>query len=186
MNRTALLSVWLVVVFTWLAPVPAHATTRQTLPEAAGTMGEPAHVIANQTDPLQLDAKTVNIELVLDSSASMSERLPEGETRMEAAQRILRQAIDDLPEREGINVGLRVYGHVGDNTEAGRALSCRSSELVVPVSGLDKAALIAQVEAMQPTGWTPIAYSLEQAATDFQPGVASITNPIVLGTEWEE
>ena len=105
---------------------------------------------------------------------------------MDAAKRILREVITGLPEREGVNVGLRVYGHKGDNTEGSKAISCRASELLVPVRGLDKAALIAQVEAMQPTGWTPIAYSLQQAAADFQPGGESITNAIVLVTDGEE
>src|SRR5215216_3660790 len=139
-----------------------------------------------QDDPLQASTKTVNVELVLDASGSMAELLPEGETRMDAAKRILRGVIEGLPEREGVNVGLRVYGHLGDNTETGRPVSCRSSELLVPVAGLDKSALIAQVEAIQPTGWTPIAYALQQAAADFQPGGESITNAIVLVTDGEE
>jgi Mg-chelatase subunit ChlD len=139
-----------------------------------------------QQDPLQASTKTVNVELILDASGSMAETLPDGETRMDAAKRILRQVITDLPEREGVNVGLRVYGHQGDNTQAGRGVSCRASELLVPVSGVDKAALIAEVDAIQPTGWTPIAHSLEQAAADFQPGGESITNAIVLVTDGEE
>jgi hypothetical protein len=150
----------------------------------AGLLG-PGLTLAQQ-DPLQASTKTVNVELILDASGSMAETLPGGETRMEAAKRILRQVITDLPEREGVNVGLRVYGHLGDNTQAGKAVSCRSSELLVPVAGLDKAALIQQVEAIQPTGWTPIAYSLEQAAADFQLGGESITNAIVLVTDGEE
>jgi hypothetical protein len=139
-----------------------------------------------QQDPLQATTKTVNVELILDASGSMAEALPEGETRMDAAKRILRGVIDGLPERSGVNVGLRVYGHLGNNTESGKSVSCRSSELLVPVAGLDKAALIAQVEAIQPTGWTPIAYALQQAAADFQPGGESITNAIVLVTDGEE
>jgi dipeptidyl aminopeptidase/acylaminoacyl peptidase len=142
--------------------------------------------VTTQADPLQATTRTVNVELILDASGSMAETLPGGETRMEAAKRILREIITGLPERPGVNVGLRVYGHQGDNTEASKAISCRASELLVPVSGLDKAALIAQVEAIQPTGWTPITYSLQQAAGDFQPGGESITNAIVLVTDGEE
>src|SRR5215213_2119961 len=145
----------------------------------------PSYGLAQQ-DPLQASTRTVNVELILDASGSMAETLPGGESRMEAAKRILRQVITDLPEREGVNVGLRVYGHHGDNTQAGKAVSCRASELLVPVAGLDKAALIAHVEAIQPTGWTPIAYALQQAAADFQPGGESITNAIVLVTDGEE
>src|SRR6185312_10945988 len=91
-----------------------------------------------QDDPLQVNTKTVNVELILDASGSMAETLPGGESRMDAAKRILRDVITALPERDGINVGLRVYGHEGDNTQAQRAVSCRASELLVPVAGLFK------------------------------------------------
>jgi Ca-activated chloride channel homolog len=163
--------------------MPRHLSVVLAL-VVAGLLG-PGLTLAQQ-DPLQASTKTVNVELILDASGSMAETLPGGETRMETAKRILRQVITDLPEREGVNVGLRVYGHLGDNTQTGKAVSCRSSELLVPVAGLDKAALIQQVEAIQPTGWTPIAYSLEQATADFQPGGESITNAIVLVTDGEE
>lgn len=150
-----------------------------------GVLVGPGLTVA-QDDPLQATSKTVNVELILDASGSMAELLPSGETRMDAAKSILRQVIADLPEREGINVGLRVYGHKGDNTQAGKPVSCRASDLLVPIKGVDKAALIEQVAAIQPTGWTPIAYSLQQAAADFQPGGESITNAIVLVTDGEE
>src|SRR5690242_9779939 len=135
---------------------------------------------------LQAGTKTVNVELILDASGSMAEPLPDGESRMDAAKRILGQVIDNLPERAGVNVGLRVYGHKGDNTQAGKPVSCRASQLLVPIKGADKATLKAQLDAIQPTGWTPIAYSLQQAAADFQPGGESITNAIVLVTDGEE
>src|SRR5688572_5458926 len=139
-----------------------------------------------QDDPLQATTRTVNVELILDASGSMAEALPDGETRITAAKRILSQVIQGLPEREGVNVGLRVYGHLGDNTETGKPVSCRSSELLVPIAGVDKPLLTQTVEAIQPTGWTPIAYALEQAAADFQPGGESVTNAIVLVTDGEE
>src|SRR5688572_6495501 len=65
-----------------------------------------------QQDPLSASTKTVNVELILDASGSMAEVLPDGETRIAAAKRILRGVIEGLPDRDGINVGLRVYGHL--------------------------------------------------------------------------
>ena len=50
-----------------------------------------------QDDPLAATTKTVNVELILDASGSMAEALPEGETRMDAANRILRGVIEGLP-----------------------------------------------------------------------------------------
>ena len=128
---------------------------------------------------------TVNVELILDLSGSMSADVGGGETRMEAAQRVLNDVIDALPERDGIIVGFRVYGHRGNNTEAQRAISCRSTELVVPLAGVDKRALRRQVAAAKPIGWTPIDLSLQEAGKDFQAG-DKLSNNIVLVTDGEE
>jgi hypothetical protein len=129
--------------------------------------------------------RTVNLELILDLSGSMARDIGGGETRMEAAKRVMNDVIDALPEREGVNVGFRIYGHLGDNTEAGRDVSCQSSELVVPIQGVNKPALRDQVAAAQPIGWTPIALSLQRAGGDFQPG-EGVANHILLVTDGEE
>lgn len=127
--------------------------------------------------------REVNVELVLDVSGSMVQALDTGETRMEAAKRSLAGVIAAIPEREGINVGLRIYGHEGNNTEAGRAESCRSSELVVPLDGVAKDDLEAEIERLQPTGWTPIGLSLERAAEDLPRASDDVVNAVVLVTD---
>ena len=138
-----------------------------------------------QDDPAS--ARTVNVELILDASGSMAQDVGNGETRMEAAKRVMNDVIDALPEREGVNVGFRVYGHLGDNTEAGKAESCQSSDLLVPIDGVNKTALREQVATFEPTGWTPIAESLRRAGGDFAGRTGeSITNAIVLVTDGEE
>ena len=104
---------------------------------------------SHQSDPLpqlpqQQDdqaVRTVNLELILDLSGSMARDIGGGETRMQAAKRVMNDVIDALPEREGVNVGFRIYGHLGDNTDAGRDVSCQSSDLVVPIQGVNKPAL---------------------------------------------
>ncbi|MDQ3412011.1 MAG: VWA domain-containing protein [Chloroflexota bacterium] len=137
--------------------------------------------LAQSTDP----PAVVNVELILDLSGSMARDIGGGETRMIAAKRVLNDVIDALPETEGVNVGFRIYGHEGDNTNAGRAESCESTELVVPIAGVDKPALRAQVDAAEPIGWTPLAISLEEAAGDF-PTDPDESNNIVLVTDGEE
>src|SRR5919112_1830946 len=129
--------------------------------------------------------RTVNLELILDLSGSMARDIGGGETRMEAAKRVMNDVIDALPEREGVNVGFRIYGHLGNNTEAGRDVSCQSSDLVVPIQGVNKPALRDQVAAAQPIGWTPIALSLQRAGGDFQPAEGG-ANHILLVTDGEE
>ncbi len=126
---------------------------------------------------------TVNVELILDSSGSMAETLPDGQTRIEAAKAVLRQVIAAIPEKDGINVGFRVYGHEGSNTEAGKARSCQSTELRVPIEGVNKQALLDEVEQYRPAGWTPIALSLREAAKDFKPPAPGEANFVVLVTD---
>jgi hypothetical protein len=126
--------------------------------------------------------KIINVELILDVSGSMAQVIETGETRMDAAKRVLNEVVSAIPERENINVGLRIYGHLGDNTDAGQAESCQSSELVAPVSGVNKQVLLDQIMGLQPTGWTPLALSLERAGQDFQPG-ENVTNAAVLVTD---
>jgi hypothetical protein len=131
----------------------------------------------------QEGGNTVNVELILDSSGSMAEVDATGQSRIDAAKQVLNSVIDQLPEREGVNVGFRVYGHEGNNTEAGKAQSCASTELKVPVEGVDKDALRAQVGTYQPVGWTPIALSLRESDKDFPAAAPNVVNAVVLVTD---
>jgi hypothetical protein len=127
--------------------------------------------------------KVVNVELILDASGSMGEEIAPGQTRIDAAKDVLTEVIASLPEKEGINVGFRVYGHKGNNTEAGKAESCKSTELRVPIDGVNKPALQAEVDAYEPVGWTPIALSLKEAANDFPAAAPNVSNAVVLVTD---
>jgi len=132
-----------------------------------------------------LSAADTNIELILDASGSMWGDVGEM-TKIEAAQQALREVIDSLPaDNDNLNVGFRVYGHRGDNTEAMKELSCQSTELLVPIPGIDKSRLIAEIDEVNPVGWTPTALALEQAALDFPEGLDE-RNIIVLVTDGKE
>lgn len=127
---------------------------------------------------------TVNLEIIVDASGSMAAATDVGTTRIDAAKQVLNDVIGAIPKVNGVNVGLRVYGHKGDNTDAGRPESCVSSDLLVPVSGVDTGSLKASVDQLAPVGWTPIAYSLEAAAKDFpEPASDSVSNAIVVVTD---
>ena len=136
-----------------------------------------------QADVEEASGKTVNVELIFDVSGSMSQRVDTGQTRMEVAKRVLEDVIDAIPDRDGINVGLRIYGFRGDNTEATRQVSCTSSELFVPVAGVDRASLINEIEALEPIGWSPLAFSLLRAESDFPAADEDVKNAIVLITD---
>jgi plastocyanin len=141
-------------------------------------LGTINQVVASQSGP------TVNVELIVDASGSMAAETDVGTLRIDAAQQVLTDVIAALPDTPGINVGLRIYGHRGNNQDSGRAESCVSSDLMVPLDGVDKTALQGSVDAIVPTGWTPLGYSLEQAQNDFStPASATVTNAVVLLTD---
>jgi hypothetical protein len=126
----------------------------------------------------------VNVELILDSSGSMADVTNTGEPRIDAAKRVLNDVVDAIPEdRPEINVGFRVFGHLGNNEESGRAESCQSSDLTVPIDGVNKEALRAQVADYAPVGWTPIGLSLERAGGDFPAASEEVVNAIILVTD---
>lgn len=128
---------------------------------------------------------TVNIQLVFDASGSMAEDIG-GETKIAAARRAMEQVIDQLEtDNPNLNVGFRVFGHEGDNTEAGKAVSCQSTELLVPVSGVNTDLLRQQTNAWDPTGWTPISLALQRAGEDLTAG-ENVRNVIIMVTDGEE
>jgi len=142
-------------------------------------VGMPQRAAAQQAAGTQ-----VNVELILDSSGSMAEQTSTGEPRIDAAKRVMNDVIDAIPaDRPEINVGFRVFGHKGNNTEAGRAESCQSSDLTVPIKGVNKDALTQQVANYAPVGWTPIGLSLERAAKDFPAASDKVVNAIILVTD---
>lgn len=100
--------------------------------------------------------------LVLDASGSMADTTAGG-TRMDAAKDALNSFVDEVPE--GSTVSLRIYGHEGDNSEAGKAESCASSEVVydgpAQEGGFGEA-----LDQVQPTGWTPLARAIGDSSDD--------------------
>ena len=100
--------------------------------------------------------------LVLDASGSMKDADPSGVSKMEAAKSALINSLDAIPENT--EVGLRVYGAGNDGNGAPGA--CTDSQNVHPVGPLDKNALTQRIQAFQPRGDTPIAYSLGEVAKD--------------------
>jgi hypothetical protein len=129
-------------------------------------------------------SKIIDLQIIVDQSGSMAAATDTGPLRIDAAKTVLNEVIAQIPEEQGINVGLRVYGHRGNNKPDGQAESCVSSDLLVPMQGVDKTTLTAQVNALQPVGWTPIGYALEQAANDFtEPASENVVNAIILVTD---
>ncbi|AXF56226.1 vWA domain-containing protein [Salicibibacter kimchii] len=106
-----------------------------------------------------------NAQIILDASGSMAQEI-EGTSKMEIAKDSIESFVETLPE--DAQIGLRVYGHEGDNTNEGREESCASSELVYDIEEYDEDAFADELDDVESTGWTPIAYSLQEAEQDFE------------------
>jgi hypothetical protein len=117
----------------------------------------------------------VNVEIILDGSGSMAEKIG-GETKMDAAKRVINQIIDGLPNKPNLNVGFRAYGY----QSAGSEHNCQDTKLLVPIKGVDKQALKNATNSISAKGYTPIAYSLGQAAKDFPTGEKNYNTVILI------
>jgi Mg-chelatase subunit ChlD len=173
---------WLGALLAVAVVIAMLASLRSSAPVAAQDLQQATPTpAAGQQQPA---GTQVNVELVLDSSGSMADQTNTGEPRIDAAKRVLNEVIDAIPEdRPEVNVGFRVFGHKGNNTEAGKAESCQSSDLTVPIEGVNKEALREQVANYAPVGWTPIGLSLERAAQDFPAASDKVENAIILVTD---
>jgi len=114
----------------------------------------------------------LNLLVIVDSSADMMNPL-DGKTRLEQVQGMLIQALDGLTGIDA-NVGLRVFG-IAPRAQR----DCSDSTLLVPASGLDRRDLSRSLRFLRPSGYSPIANSLDQAAADLPPGDS---NSVVLIT----
>ncbi len=128
------------------------------------------YLIASALLLAALAAAETNIEIVFDSSASMSEQV-DGQQKIEIAKDVVSDYLESVEDE---NVALRLYGH--------RTEQCTDTELVLPF-GSDKSQINAAVQKMQPTGLTPIDYSLRQAARDLP---KNQENFIILVSDGEE
>lgn len=117
--------------------------------------------------------------IVLDASGSMKE--PWGQsTRWETARQLLSKTIDSLQRvYPKVEFGLRLFGHQSRHSER----NCRDSKLEVPFGKLNASNIQEILDKVTPKGWTPIAYSLEQAAQDFVTSGSQAHNAIILITD---
>ena len=103
-----------------------------------------------------------SVALVLDASGSMNAKLPDGQTRIDAAK----AAVADLVAKmdAGTRLALRVYGH----QSATQARDCKDTARIVDFDSVsaNKAQVAAKVKEIKARGYTPITYSLTLAAQD--------------------
>ena len=129
--------------------------------------------------PAQEKVQKTRILFVLDASQSMYARWENG-NKMQVATRLLRELVDSLSGIDQVEIALRIYGHQYNVTANGR--NCKDTKLEVPFSRGNHDEVKKKLRSIRPRGTTLIAYSLEQAAGDFQ-NCSNCRNVIILITD---
>ncbi len=116
---------------------------------------------------VEREGAPANILFLVDSSQSMKEKISVGfesgkEPKMEAAKRVLQEAISKIPG--DVNIGLRVFG----NGFTGFDTDCQQSALLVPIGKNNRRAIIESARGMLPFGLTPLTFGLMQAENDLR------------------
>ena len=97
--------------------------------------------------------EAASIVLILDGSGSMWGQV-EGKAKITIAKETMASIVESMPDTA--QVGLILYGHR-------RKGDCDDVELAVALGPVDKAALSATIEGINPKGKTPITRSLRAA-----------------------
>lgn len=98
------------------------------------------------------------ILFIVDFSNSMNEHLGHNR-KIDIALSTMKEALQLIPPQTA--VGLRVYGH---RTGFTPRQSCTASQLISPVQQNNTVNIFSRLNSINAVGWTPITYSLKQAA----------------------
>lgn len=104
------------------------------------------------------------ILFILDASNSMNANWG-GQTRIEAAKELLVKTVDSLNGSANLQIALRVYGHQSPITATYQ--DCNDTKLEVPFGPDNFMKVRNKIRTIIAKGTTPIARSLEAAASDF-------------------
>lgn len=156
---------------------PTPAPTVQPAPKAEGTpAGQEALVTGNREWLLSSPEpdKSVNIQFVLDASGSMLQKAGD-RSRFDIARDVVARVSGQLPG--SVQLGLMAYGH--RYPESNKDLSCSDIEQLTQL-GASSADLTAHLGLVKPSGWTPIARSIQQAGNTMASQPQSINNIVLL------
>jgi Mg-chelatase subunit ChlD len=118
------------------------------------------------------------VELILDASGSMKRRMG-STTMMQVAREVLSNAVRALPDET--ELALRIYGQ---RVREGQPGDCKDSRLVVPLGKRNRPRILSQIGGAQALGTTPLAHSIEAAASDF--GARRGPKMVILVTDGKE
>ncbi|KAB8125998.1 VWA domain-containing protein [Gracilibacillus oryzae] len=111
------------------------------------------------------DMPELNVQILLDASGSMAAEV-DGKIKMDLAKDAIADFAKNLPEHA--NVSLRVYGHIGSSQAEGKEKSCATTEEVYALGEYNEDNCTKSLEKFSPTGYTPLALAIEDAAKDME------------------
>lgn len=100
------------------------------------------------------------------------------DARILAAKKILVNLVDSLKTYKNLELALRVYGHQYPKSQQ----NCTDTRLETSFGANNTQAIKEKLEEIEPKGVTPLAYSLEQCASDF-PKQKDVRNIVVIITD---
>ncbi|MDD5464560.1 MAG: VWA domain-containing protein [Candidatus Moranbacteria bacterium] len=106
------------------------------------------------------DPKQKNIVIVFDSSGSMNQVVG-GKKKIDVAKDSVAGFLRDIDKNT--NVSIVLYGHKGGNSQSAKKVSCAGIDEVYYLGSVNPDIAIAKLTGAKPTGWTPIAASLQKA-----------------------
>ena len=122
----------------------------------------------NFAAPKKYDANsTTRILFIFDDSFSMFGKWGNG-TKIDVSKKLMGEFLDSLKNTPKLQLALRCYGH---QTPFRPNRNCQDSKLEVPFDSafINCKKIKDRINKLQPTGTTPIAYSLGESANDFPP-----------------
>jgi len=122
----------------------------------------------------------INTLTILDVSGSMSGKIAGTATsKLDLAKKAVSRYVETMPAVELMHVGLMVYGHKGDNTEASKEQGCQAIEMLQALGPVDATGITAAMKPLKPSGWSPIAGALEASAKVI-PEEVGVMNHVIL------
>ncbi|MDG2425972.1 MAG: VWA domain-containing protein [Flavobacteriales bacterium] len=129
------------------------------------------------------DAEKTRILFVFDASNSMNAYWGHNR-KWDVATALLSASLDSLYGIDGLELGLRVYGHQTRHVQGMQ--DCDDTELLVPIGKGTNLVIRKELERLRAQGTTPIARSLLHAADDFALTSGPGRNVIILITDGVE
>jgi Ca-activated chloride channel homolog len=123
---------------------------------------DPSQTVKSGTTNPEIETHAV---ILLDLSGSMKGKV-NGQTKVVMARKAIKQFVAKLPKRT--KVALLVYGYRGSSQNKDKALSCSKTETVYSLSDYNAPRFDKALNRYQPSGWTPLALAIKQAAQDLK------------------